>query len=499
MKVPGVDWLLDCEPRPAQLEALARSYTGRVWRRHKDDPMPLLPLRELRNPGTPRAGFAFFMEMRTGKTPTILNEAKLFERDHGFTKTVVLSPMPYSEAWEKEAKRFGWDGPTLVYNSKRKKDFKKFLQSNSPGSLLVVPYDNIRQEDVQMALHAFCDSRTYLAADESVLIKNRVSLAAKAALSLATVVGVCRPASGKPNPQGVQDFYSQLRFARELEGMNFYQFRGRFAMLGGFMGKKIVGIKNEDKLAAILDGCAFVAKRKDWGTAMDSRYSIENVDMLPKQLDVYREMEQEFVASLDSGEVVTAEQMITKHMKLQQISSGFIHGEDGARHEVVPFADTPKFKRLAEMLEDEISGKTIVVYHYKHTGEMLMRHLAAMCPAFIGGKTSMKDAERDVEGEKARFNIDADCRVLIAQSNAIKYGHTLMGTPEDPCLTTMYFENSYSLDDRAQSEQRNQGEGQTDGTLVIDLCCSPVERKVVKALIDKQSASEAILSYYRKG
>ena len=87
---------------------------------------------------------------------------------------------------------------------------------------------------------------------------------------------------------------------------------------------------------------------------------------------------------------------------------------------------------------------------------------------------------------------------MLGQSKAIKYGHTLMGLPNDPCLTTIYFENSYSLDDRAQSEERNQGEGQQGAIHVVDYVSSPIEERVIAALQRKEDVAAAIMGYYKE-
>ena len=56
-EIEGVDWLLDCEPRPAQLEAIARSYTGKAYRVEKNAPLGP-PIGTLQHAGKPAKGFA---------------------------------------------------------------------------------------------------------------------------------------------------------------------------------------------------------------------------------------------------------------------------------------------------------------------------------------------------------------------------------------------------------------------------------------------------------
>jgi len=111
---PGVDWLLDCEPRIVQLEATARSYTGVAYRSHKNDCMPKNGKR-LKHAGSPADGWGQLLEMRLGKSPLLLNEFQLFRRDYGLRRLVIFSPNQYKTSWKLEAQKFGVELPVHVY------------------------------------------------------------------------------------------------------------------------------------------------------------------------------------------------------------------------------------------------------------------------------------------------------------------------------------------------------------------------------------------------
>lgn len=496
--IPGVEWLLDCDPRPAQLEALARSYTGKCWRNNKDQPIPSFPFDLLPHVGGPASGWGHFMEMRVGKTPTLLNEFMLLRRDHGFKRLLVLSPNRYKSTWGKEVVKFGVDVEPLVFESHKRKQAEKWLDQNEEW-VLIVNYEALTSQKTVDLLTDYVDRKTLMAADESVMIKNRNSGFFKKAHDISKEAGMTRPMTGLPTPQGVSDLYSQLRFARKLEGKNFYQFRNSYALMGGFMGKKEIGIKNEERLHALLHVSSFHGKRSEWATSLDSDYELVELEMTDRQKKAYNEMEQEFVAWLDSGDMVSADQVITKYIKLQQISSGFIYDENRQVHTLVPLEKTEKFQDLKDRIENRIIGKVIVIGHFLPTLDALYEALEPYGVATIRGNKKMHELGLDAEEEKKRFNEDPKCRVMLGQSKAIKYGHTLMGTPEHPCITTIYFENSYSLDDRAQSEQRNQGEGQTAPINIVDYASTPMEERVLDALIHKKDIAVAIMEYYKRG
>lgn len=488
-------WLLDCKPREVQIEALRRSYQGRVKRLSANaDPVNF----KLPHYGRPVSGWGHFMEMRLGKTATALNEFMLYKRDFGVSRMLVVCPNAFKRGWTTEASTFGLDVPSHVLESNNRAEAEKFIVKN-PEGMLVVNYEALVQHTTCDLLYEWIKGNPcYITADESVKIKNPRSVTFTNLVTLTKNAAVTRALTGLPSPQSVADLWSQLRFARKLEGVNYYAFRAKFAKMGGYMMKKVVGIKNEDELQKLINNSSFVASRKDWGEFIESDYDIIDIGMSKKQAAYYKSMEKDFVVWLDNGGVVQADQALSKYMKLQQISSGFVLDDFAKPVELEPFEGTLKFKHLKDALSEYINGKTIVVAKYRHTVDMLTKHLSEFHPAVIRGQDDMKDAGLEVESEKRRFNNDPSCRVLIGQVSAIKYGHTLTGNDADPCSTVVFYENSYSLDDRAQAEQRPQSFAQRHGTLVIDYASTSIERAIIKALQSKKKVSDVILGHYKK-
>lgn len=493
-----VDWLLDCEPRPAQIEALARSYTGYKYRDTKNDPEG--PGVALPHAGGPAKGWGHFMEMRVGKTPTALNEYLLFKRDHGVKAGFVLAPQRYKPTWALEAEKFGVDVPTHVFDSGRRKDFAKFMKDSKGEGMVFVNYEALLYKDNMVLFHEWlAGTASMMIADESVIMKNYTGQYFTRAMLLSKETQVTRPLTGLPTPQGVHDLWAQLRFARALNGFDFFPFRGRFAKMGGFKGKQVKGVREEnaEELDRLLEKHCFRGRRIDWGTKIENDNEIVTLSMSPEQQRAYDEMEEDFVMWLNEDEAVTAEQVITKRMKMQQIASGFIIDNEGQPRQIQAFEATPKYMDLRARLDTEIRGKTMVVGYYTQTLENLIEGLQHMKPAIIAGEKIMKKYGRNSDAEKARFNNDPECRVIVCQSQAVKYGHTLMGNPTDPCLDLCFFENDYSLDNRRQTEERPQGEGQLGALHIWDYCSSSIETDIIGALQRKSDVADTIMKYYK--
>lgn len=494
MKQPSVEWLISGEPREVQLEALRRSYYGYSLRDSRDGEESLHVLR----PGyTPAKGWGHLMEMRLGKTPTILNEIALFQRDYSFKNAVIFSPNSYKEDWEAEAAKYGLPMVAIAYEQSKLKNMKKLVAECKGKAALIVNYEALIYDQTLDFLEDLIDDKTYIGADESIKLKNPNGLFFKGAIRLALKAGARRIASGLPMSQGPMDFYAQGRFITMYNGYSQHAYRGKFCKMGGFKSKKIVGVKNEDELNRQISENAFVAKRKDWGNQTKASYYTLKLKMTPTQAKYYADIDSEFITWLENGTEIHADQVMAKLMKMQQISSGFVYDEEGNAHEIMDPRKTPKMERLVEFIEEELVGKVIIPFHYSKSGDMLMEVLAKYNPVAIRGDEWMRKNGRDAMSEKARFRDDPSCRVILLQLAAGKYGHDLSGRPEEPCTTMIFFENNYSLDDRTQIEARNTTAFQTWENLYFDLVSSPIENKAVEALADKEKLVESILGAYR--
>lgn len=481
-----VEWLLKGEPREVQQEALLRAFYGYKRRdRFADEPK----LEQIRPNGYAR-GFNYFMEMRLGKTPTALNEFMLLKKYEGFTKLLVVSPQSFKGTWATEAEKFGVDVPTHVVELVKYKRTEEFLKQNK-SFMVVVNYEALKCANGVRLLQAVVDDKCMVIFDESVLLKNPTGHSLKNVLGYVTPkAGALRCMTGMPIVQGPHDVWGQMRASDTLSKYtNFFAFRHQFCMMGGFQSKQVKGAKNVEELQSIINANSFKAFKHEWLTLPGIEFVNVPIEMQPEQMRMYQQMLEEDVLSIDES-VITADLVITRAIKLQQITSGVVLDDDGNRVKLVTSEKNNKLQHL-KWLISQTKGKIIVVAVFSATMDMLIEELAEYQPAVIRGKT-----DKDVISEdKQRFNTDPKCRVLIGQSQALKYGHTLMGDVDDPCLTTVFYENSYSLDVRTQCEQRNQGVGQQGEISIYDFVASGMDAKVITALQAKLDLSDAIMEY----
>jgi hypothetical protein len=489
-----IDWLLKGEPRKAQIEALRRSYYGQaLWDRNPD----MFDLDE----SAPRVlrdgwakGWGHYLQMRVGKTPVLLNEYELFARDEGIKKLIVIAPNKFKLDWPLEAERFGLSAPAFAWDPADKGAAYRFASRNERG-LVSMNYEGLRYHETKEFLMSMVGPTTMIAADESIELKKHNSDRTPIAIAAAKECGVRRVLSGKPIVQGPHDIWAQLRFCGALNGFAYHAWKTMTCKVGGFKGKKILGVKDdmEKFVQDHMNENGWVARRKDWLVTPGSDYAERRIQLHPKQIFHYQQMQTDFLTELENGTLVEAAQIITRLIKQQQISSGFIYDENKQPHLLIPIEQNPKILEIKHMMENEIEGKVLLFAVHTPLIGMLREALAEYQPAVIAQNT-------DTIAEKARFNGDDKCRILIGQKSAVKYGHTLMGlvgTPKHACYTEIFVENNYSLNDRSQCEERPQGEGQQYPISIFDFWSSPADLAPIRALQRKEDVAAAVLNYAR--
>lgn len=432
-------------------------------------------------------GFGFFMEQGLGKTFTDLEEFRTLVEAGEATRKVVLAPNSFKGGWVDEIDKWGFEFQPHVWESGSSTNASFLKHRYNKPPVIIINYEAIRSAITQELLMDWLSQKPSMASsDESIQLKGHDKLQTKAAIQLSKVARYTRLLTGKPIVQGPHDLWGQMRFAKQLENKNYFAFKTAFCKMGGFKMKQVMGAQNEDYLATLIEPHVFRATKADWTDLPPKVRSNRYYEMSARQRAQFNSMFDDFVLFLESGEAVTVDAAITKYIKLAQIQAGFIYTEDNRIEWLVEPKDNPRLQLLHEVIEAS-PGKVTIPYRHRPVLDMLRTELADLQPAYIGGGMSADE----VRAEKEKFNNDPNCRAILLQHTAAKYGHTLLGGPEpqNRCSTNIFFENTYSGDDRAQIEDRNHRHGQTaDMVSNIDL----VGTKLDKAMLEAQERKEGI-------
>ena len=443
-----------------------------------------------------KRGFGWFMEQGLGKTYTDLLEFQRLVESGEATRHVVEAPNSFKGGWLDEVNKWGFEFDVHLWESGSNTNGMFLRKQYKKPPLVVVNYEAVRSDSTQELLSGWMSQRpSLISSDESIQLKGHNKAQTIASIGLSKHARYSRLLTGKPIVQGPQDLWGQMRFIQQLENKNYFAFKTAFCRMGGFKGKQVVGAQNEEYLATLIEPHVFRATKADWTDLPPKVRSNRYYEMSARQRHQFNQMFDEFVLFLDSGDVVTVDAAITKYIKLAQIQAGFIYDNDGKIEVLVEPKDNPRVQLLREVI-DASPGKVTIPYRHQYVLGMLRQELADLQPAYIGGGMSPED----VRAEKERFNNDPNCRAILLQHTAAKYGHTLLGGPEpqNRCSTNIFFENTYSGDDRSQIEDRNHRHGQTaDMVNNIDLVGTKLDKGMLEAQERKDGIFQAVFQNIR--
>ena len=438
-----------------------------------------------------RRGYAYYMEMGLGKSLTVLTEFKALRMSGVVERLVVICPNSFKGGWATEIMKHRTRLSAMIFESSKKFDPSPRID------VLIINYEAVRTAKGIEAILKFINwgkTPCYLAVDESIKLKNRNSKQTQSIIGklykgemkggFTRLFPFVRVLSGKPMTQGPHDLWSQM-VAIDAMSASYYGFQNKYCVLGGWMNRQIVGTKNEEELQEKIAKVAFQARKKDWLVGLPPKvYSIRRYSLTGAIADHYEEMEKDFLTYI-KGDVVSVRIALSKYEKLAQTQCGFIIKEYGEVEWLVEPEHNSRLLLLQEILEEEVSGKAVVVYRHKAVGDLLYKALFqehAWVAWIHGGMTTLA-----IDVEKLKFE-KQQCPLMLLQADAGKYGHTLVGTEEDPCGTMLFFENTYSLDTRSQIEDRIHRMGTVaESCLYVDLSGSDIDERIARALQRKEA------------
>ena len=425
--------------------------------------------------------YAHFLEQGLGKTGLTLNEFVHYNKLGLVDFLLIICPNSFKLSWVNALEEWNIKHIPISF-------WPKSFPSKGNPSAYVMNWEAIRTE-AGLKFISQLKRKVFLALDETSFIKNPTAQVSKKAILISRHAKMVRLLNGTPQTKNVCDYYPQLKCLNELEGFTFYAFRGRYAQMGGYMFKQVTGTQNEREFAEILNRCSFRATKADWRKDLPPRIiSTVQVEMTPKQLNHYKEMKKDFITVIE-GERITATLVLTQLGKLRQISSCLVMNE-GEETLIEPIEKNPKLNAMLDLFYGQ-EGKVIIVYNYKLTGKMLEQTFEKEKIPYAVIKGQMKAFE--LEEQKAYFNDNPKCRVILCQQAASAMGHTLIaGEGKDRCATMIFVENSFSLRDRLQMLDRNHRGAQDQACTVYDLVASKTEAKIIKGLNANKAAADMI-------
>lgn len=397
---------------------------------------------------------------------------------------------------------------------------KDILKNNKPKLLiLLVNYEKALTKVMYSELRRY--KPHMLIVDESHKLKNRNAQTAKNIYRLTRTADFRIIMTGTPTDGGYEDLFMQYKIMdEEVFGTSYRDFEDRYIKKGGYMGYNIVGYRNVDELKEIIAETSYRVTLEDNVKLPPLSFKYLTCELPSKARKAYNEMNTDMMTQLDrmSSEITRSELKricreqgiyykanesyaslllkassqvntsscdltITKMMRLQQITGGFLTMDDG---EVIYLGSSKLEVAKEEVLE--ASEPTIIFCQYVAEIELLEEELSKL----KRGKRKLRvENFRDL---KKRDKVYKDFQegkvdVLILQLSSGSEGLNLQRATK-----LIFYSWGFSLIDYIQAIARIKRRGQTKPMQVIHIVAEDTrDMEILNTLQQKDKRAQAIL------
>lgn len=321
--------------------------------------------------------------------------------------------------------------------------------------------------------------------DESQRIKSHTAKQSKFCHRLGKFVKYRMILSGTPITQSLIDGFSQYKFLDpSIFGSSITQFKDKYCIIDNYLGfEQIKGYKNVEDFTKRLHSIAYRVTKDECLDLPPVVDMVEYCYLSDETRRLYDQMDRELLVCLQSQESpVVAPFVVTKLLRLQQMTGGFLGTDDG----VVPVG-TEKLDLLESIVEDLPLEKKLVVF------ARFRREIDAIkdCLEKLGRSVVLLTGDTgDREGVVRSFQEDPRITVIVVQVQAGGLGINL--TASD---TVIYYSTTFSYADYEQSRARVHRIGQKGSkvTYIHLLAKDTVDEQIMMALKKKQDLADYIV------
>lgn len=454
-----------------------------------------------------RSYFAWFMEMGTGKSKVLLDNAGALHERGEIDGLFIVAPKTVCLNWfrrelpahlpDRIARRVVlWRPETARRKRKALEDELRELMRADGLAVLVMNPEALLGRGLKVAEEFVKRRRVLLAVDESDAIlrsfrsaRSRTGKRAMALVKLARSAPYRRILTGTAVTVSPLDLWGQCEFLEPgaLGDRSVWSFRTRYCELERvFLGSRSVETptgryQNLEQLAQIVAGFSYCVKKAECLDLPAKLYTTRYVEPTPEQLAAYSSMRDELYAVLQTDRRVEASIALTALLRCQQILCGYAPDAAG---DVVELPSN-RLAALAEVLE-ALEGKQAVIWSPFRADVERIAGMLNSSARVLHGDVSSADRDRAVDD----FQSGA-ARYIVGTTATGGAGITLTAAS-----AVVYYANSWKPRDRLQSEDRAHRIGLTHPVTYVDLVCpGTLDESILNALrAGRDLAAELIRS-----
>ena len=445
------------------------------------------------------AGFALLFEMGCGKSLTAIAIAGSAYAAGAVQKVLVIAPTSVVAVWPKELEQyadFRYTVRILLGDKKQRlkalSDLQRFPYKAM--KVAVINYESTWRDGIFEALQEY--DADLIICDESQRIKTHDAEQSKAIHKLGDRARYKLILSGTPVQNNAIDIFSQYRFLdQSIFGKKFWPFKTHYAIMGGFNNKQIIGYRDMDNLIRKEHSIAYRVTKEEALDLPEQTFEVRSVAFNKQERALYDQIKRDSFAELANGGTITATTVLTRLLRLQQLTGGFLVEDEAEKPQQV---STAKLAATRDIIEDYVigSGKKLVIFarfiaEVKALQEMAAKILQrekkkVVC---IYGAIKKEDRGNIVK----QFQEDPDTVVFIGQIDTAGTGITL--TAADTCV---YYSKNFNYAAYEQSLSRIHRIGQRNCCTYISIEVEgTIDQHIGRSLAKKEDMARTVVDSWR--
>ena len=432
-------------------------------------------------------GIAYLMDMGTGKTITSIALVGSLLEQSKFHNLLIVCPKSIVGVWQEEFQKFAdyrYALTVLDGSLEKKKSAFKYM-TGTALQVIVVNYESCWRLESEIAKW----KPDMIICDESSKIKNPTTSQSKALHRLGANSKLNLILTGTPITNNPLDFFSQYKFLDEqILGSSFYLFRNRYAVMGGYQNRLVIGYRHLAELVEKVHKIAYRIKIED---AVDLPPFIDEtrtITLEPKAQAMYKMIAEDCYAELNNETDVTARNILTQLLRLSQVTGGYIRNDNNSDALQVSSAKMDALEDIVDTCVEE--GRKVVVFA-RFVPEI--EAIARMLQKKGIGYSLIYGATKDRAEQVKKFQEDPETKVFVGQLQTTGMGLTLTAAN-----VAVFYSLDFSYANYEQSRARIHRIGQKEKCLYIHLVCkNTVDEKVMKALQKKGDIAKLMVDDWR--
>lgn len=445
-----------------------------------------------------RKYYALFWEMGLGKTKAIIDNIAILRGDHLIDRVLVIAPKSVYHNWVGEFEKHYPNPDDIVVcaygeNSQFRKDFKSMLSQDKKLQVFLVNVEGMAYKAGSITdLFIAGSGNVMTVVDESSFIKDHKTKRSKKVAEIGKKSMYRRCLTGTPMTASPTDLWGQCKFLGK--GITTHQtlasFKARYLEIEvqqygpGRAYPKVVGYRNLEELSQICTIWSDARRKEDCLDLPDKLYMRREVELVGNQKTMYQSIARDHLFQMGE-ELIEAPNAMSLFQKLSQIVCGQLKMEDGKYMTV----DSKRMDVMREIIDELPDDEKVIVWcSFKEMQDVIHTYL---CLHFNQSNVSGVFAHMNADQRQKEIDkFKTSGRFLVSNPAVAGFGLTLT-----ECKYAIYFNNSFKLEPRLQSEDRMHRIGQEHNVTYIDLY-SPgtIEDRIMEIIESKKELAQTVFT-----